>query len=119
MRLKVDCAGKWFLISSYLLLSLQTDDRRPFSSGKWPNLGRKQVYKLGKVVICAQYRPVMRSFQEGEEECLWVERMSRHRNQSNKRGPTAYLPGGKNNICQNICNMIPKVIFDDITKTLR
>ena len=36
--------------------------------------GRKQVYKLGKVVICPQYRPLMRSFQEGEEECLRVER---------------------------------------------
>ena len=51
--------------------------------------GRKQVYKLGKVVICPQYRPLMRSFQEGEEECLWIERISRQRNQSKKRWPTA------------------------------
>ena len=86
MRLKVDCAGKWFLISSYLLLSLQTDDRRPFSSGKWPNLGRKQVYKSGKVVICRQYRSLMRSFQEGEEECLWVKRQISSKGINQRKG---------------------------------
>ena len=76
IRVRVDCGGKWFLISSYLLLSPQTDDRRPLSSGKRANLGQKQVYKLGQSCNLSggQYRPLMISFQEGEEQWLWVER---------------------------------------------
>ena len=76
IRVRVDCGGKWFLISSYLLLSPQTDDRRPLSSGKRANLGQKQVYKFGQSCNLSggQYRPLMISFQEGEEQWLWVER---------------------------------------------
>ena len=83
IRVRVDCGGKWFLISSYLLLSPQTDDRRPLSSGKRANLGQKQVYKFGQSCNLSggQYRPLMISFQEGEEQWLWVER------EDEKNGP--------------------------------